>query len=98
MLFTSNFVIDEVLTFLLCERGHKDASQVLRSLRSDPSLRVLHVSEDVEAMADEEFLRFSDQTISYTDCTTKVLMREHDISTVFSFDRDFEVMGLIRIP
>lgn len=98
LLFTSNFIVDEVVTWLLYERGHRDAAQVLQSLRRDPSLRTLHVTEEVEAAADMEFLKYGDQTISYTDCTTRVLMRNHAISTVFSFDHDFEIMGVARIP
>jgi len=97
-LYTSNFVVDETVTRILYERSHRDALTVLGLLRGDPSLRVLHVSEDMEAEVDREFARYRQSTISYTDCSSKVLMGRHGISTIFSFDKDFDVLGLARIP
>lgn len=97
-LFTSNFVVDETATFLLYRAGPRPALEVLAWARESPNLRVLHVSEDVEAAADREFRRFAPSRVSYTDCTTKVLVERESIDAVFSFDRDIEVMGLSRIP
>ena len=98
LLYTSNYVIDETVTFLLYEAGPRVAMEVLRALRASPNLILLHVSEDVEAAADEVFARFVSSRVSYTDCTTKVLMDRESIETAFSFDRDLEVLGFERIP
>ncbi len=67
-------------------------------LRESAFLDILHVSGEIEARADKEFKKYEDHRISYTDCTTKVLMDVHEIDTVFSFDMDFEIMGMHRIP
>lgn len=96
--YTSNYVIDEVVTFILYEQGHGEAVKALEILRGSPFLNILHVSEDVEARADKEFKKYAGHRISYTDCTTRVLMDIHEIDTVFSFDMDFEIMGTHRIP
>ncbi len=96
--YTSNYVVDEVVTFILYEQGHGEAVKALEILRGSPFLDVLHVSEDVEMIADEEFEKYDGHKISYTDCTTKILMDIHEIGTVFSFDMDFEIMGAHRIP
>ena len=90
--------MDETVTRILYERSHRDALTALGLLRGDPALRLLHVSEDVEPEIDREFARYRESTISYTDCSSKVLMGHHGISTIFSFDEDFEVLGLTRIP
>jgi predicted nucleic acid-binding protein len=90
--------VDETVTRVLYDRGHRDALTVLGLLRGDPSLRILHVSEDLEPEIDRAFARYRESAISYTDCSSKVLMERHDISTVFTFDEDFDVMGLARIP
>ncbi len=90
--------MDETVTRILYDRGHRDALTVLGLLRGDPSLRVLHVSEDLEPEIDREFGRYRESEISYTDISSKVLMVRHGIATVFSFDEDFEIMGLNRIP
>lgn len=96
--YTSNFVIDEVATFILYEAGPRLAMDTLRRIRSSPSLRILHVTEDVEVQADAVFERFASSRISYTDCTTKVLMDREGIGTAFGFDRDLETLGFKRIP
>jgi predicted nucleic acid-binding protein len=97
-LYTSNFVVDETITFLLYQAGARPALEVLGWVRDSPNVRVLHVSEDVEADADREFRRFARSRVSYTDCTTKVLSEREAIDAVFSFDRDMGVLGLTRVP
>ncbi len=95
---TSNYVVDEVVTFILYQQGHGEAVRALEILRGSPFLDILHVSGEVEAGADKEFKKYEGHRISYTDCTTKVLMDIHGMDTVFSFDMDFEIMGMQRIP
>jgi predicted nucleic acid-binding protein len=96
--YTSNYVVDETVTFLLYQRGPRPAIETLQRIRSSPTLRVLHVSEEVESEADEVFRRHASSRVSYTDCTTRVLMMRESIDTAFSFDRDLEVLGVQRIP
>ncbi len=98
LLFTSNYVVDETLTRLLYEAGHPASVQGLRLLRGSTVLRIVRVTEDDERRADEVFAKYADQRISYTDCTSKVVMERLGIDTAFSFDRDFETMGFTRIP
>lgn len=97
-LFTSNFVVDESVTFLLYQAGVRPALEALGWVRASPNVQMLHVSEDVEIDADREFRRFARSRVSYTDCTTKVLVDRGGIDAVFSFDRDMGVLGLTRVP
>ncbi|MCI4371449.1 MAG: PIN domain-containing protein [Thermoplasmata archaeon] len=97
-LYTSNYIVDEVLTFLLYEAGSRVALEMLTLLRSSPTLRFLRVTEDVEEKADRLFRRFAGSRVSYTDCTTKALMDRESIRAAFSFDRDLEILGAERIP
>ncbi len=98
LLYSSNFVVDETLTFLLYQAGARTALAVLAWIRGSPNVRVLHVSEEVEPLIDEEFRRYASSGVSYTGCTTRVLMERESIDTAFSFDRDIEVLGFTRIP
>ena len=98
LLVTSNYVVDELATRVLYERGHHDAVWILGKVRHDPAIRILHVTGEIDEKADVEFARYKDQEISYTDCTSKVMMMEHGIQAAFSFDRDFETMGFVRLP
>src|SRR2546428_566525 len=94
----ANCVVDETVTFPLDESGGRVAVSVLGLIRSSPSLRVLHVSEEVEGQADSAFRRYASLRVSYTDCTTQILMQRERIDTAFSFDRDLETLGFQRIP
>jgi predicted nucleic acid-binding protein len=98
LLYTSNYVIDETATFLLHEASPRVAVPFLEMIRGSPTLRGLHVSEQVEAKADQIFKQHGSSRVSYTDCTTRVLMEQEVIETAFSFDRDLEALGLQRIP
>lgn len=97
-LYTSNYVIDETVTFLLYEAGPRVAVETLGRMRTSPNLRVLRVTDEVESAADTVFSRHASSRVSYTDCTTKVLMERESIDAAFSFDRDIEVLGLTRVP
>lgn len=97
-LFTSNYVVDETVTYLLYRASPRVAVEVLDWMRGSPALRILHVSEEVEALADQAFRQFASSGVSYTDCTTKVLMERESIDTAFAFDRDIEVLGFHRVP
>ena len=96
--YTSNYVVDEAVTLILYQAGPRLGVDTLHRIRASPSLRVLHVTPEVEAEADRVFGRFALSRVSYTDCTTKVLMDRESIGVAFSFDRDLEVLGFRRIP
>ena len=96
--YTSNYVVDEAVTLILYQAGPRLGVDTLHRIRASPSLRVLHVTPEVEAEADRVFGRFATSRVSYTDCTTKVLMDRESIGVAFSFDRDLEVLGFRRIP
>ncbi|HKZ48663.1 MAG TPA: PIN domain-containing protein [Thermoplasmata archaeon] len=98
LLYTSSYVVDEVLTRLLYEAGHAAAVEGLALLRGSTLLRIIHVTEEDERAADQAFRKYRDQRISYTDCTSKVVMERLGVETAFSFDSDFETMGFARIP
>src|SRR2546428_1370394 len=75
LFYTSNYVVDETVTFLLYEAGGRVAVSVLGLIPSPPSPRVLHVSEGVEGDADTAVPRYASSRASYTDCTTQILIR-----------------------
>ena len=62
-------------------------------------LQVIQLSENIIENAWSIFEKYNqDKCWSFTDCTSYAAMKELDIDEVFSFDRHFEQMGLIRKP
>ncbi len=101
-LYTSNFVLDETYTLLLANVGYGKTVEFanrIRVLKNKGLLHVIHVTDEIEDSAWIIFERFNkDKFWSFTDCTSKVIMELFDISETFSFDRNFEQMGLVKKP
>ena len=95
-LVTSNYVLSETLTRVRYDGGHQAAvmvSQIVDEAQERKRLSVKWVGPEIETEAMDIFVRYSDQAFSVTDCTSFVICKELRISRVFSFDKDFSVMG-----
>jgi uncharacterized protein len=97
-LFTSRYVLSELVTLTSRKDNHKAAVDVLQTIRRSENFNIFPVGEGVFAAAYDEFERYDDQQISFVDHTSAVLAREYDIDHIFAFDRDFATLGLTRVP
>jgi uncharacterized protein len=97
-LFTSNFVLDETFTLLGRRAGYKFAAERARAIYSSEALTILRPDKSNELEALRFFEKYSDQMVSYTDCISFALMREHKIKRVFTFDKHFDLAGFQIIP
>jgi predicted nucleic acid-binding protein len=93
---TSNFVLDELITLLGRRAGCVFAAERARALYASSVLTILRPDRDCEIAAITWMERFADQQVSYTDCISFRLMRDHRIDTAFTFDRHFELAGFQR--
>jgi uncharacterized protein len=90
--FTSNFVLDETLTLLGRWTSYKFAAERGRLLY-DSSLIILRPDFNDEIAALSLFQKYADQGVSFTDCVSFVLMKNHSIPSAFAFDRHFLIAG-----
>lgn len=97
-LVTSNFVLDELFTLLARRASYAFAAGRARHILSSEELEILRPDLETEIEAVDLFEKYADQKISFTDCTSFVLMRQHKIRQVFSFDRHFELAGFDLWP
>lgn len=97
-LFTSNFVLDETFTLLGRRAGYAFAAARARAILSSTAITILRPSKYDEIEAVKLFEKFADQSVSYTDCISFVLMRSNKIERVFTFDKHFEMVGFVIIP
>jgi predicted nucleic acid-binding protein len=101
-LITSNYILDETYTLLLRNIGYARTvafHRQLEMLKKAGVLQVIQLSENIIENAWSIFAKYNqDKCWSFTDCTSYAAMKELDIDEVFSFDRHFEQMGLIRKP
>ena len=101
-LITSNYILDETYTLQLINIGYERTVAFHRQLEmliKAGVLQVIQLSENIVEKAWNIFEKYNqDKCWSFTDCTSYAAMKELDIDEVFSFDRHFEQMGLIRKP
>jgi predicted nucleic acid-binding protein len=97
-LYTSTYVLDELATLILSHRDHDGATAALERVRQSPTTVVHPDKADFERTC-EQFARYDDHEISFTDHMTGVLAAERDIEHVFTFDPDhFRTLGFAAVP
>ncbi len=97
-LITSNFIFDETATLCLYRLGHSVAEKVGRVLLDSARVDLLRITPEDENAAWELFCKRPDQTYSFTDCTSFVIMRRLGITTAAALDDDFASEGFESLP
>jgi predicted nucleic acid-binding protein len=97
-LYTSTYVLDELATLLLSHHDHDAAETALDRVRRSSTV-VIHPDEAAFAATCEQFARYDDHELSFTDHMSGVLADEHDVEHVFTFDADhFRTLGFTAVP
>jgi len=99
-LYTSDYILDETLTLIVSRQSHYHSVQFLDWVHKAVSRKQIHLlfmNEGVFQKAERWFRKFSDHPLSFTDCTTVAFVKEYKINGVFSFDDDFEKVGVVSL-
>lgn len=94
---TSNFVVDETLTLLARRSNYEFSAEVGEVIYSSGIINIFRPTSETESNALLFFKKFSDQKVSFTDCISFQLMKEHSMKTVFTFDHHFELAGFFCV-
>ncbi len=101
LLHTSDYVIDETVTFLRYHISHATACTALdnfRDLEASGLLLCHSVDKDLRRRAEELFRQYQDQKFSFTDCTSFALCQAQSIPHVVTVDSDFRIVGFLLAP
>jgi len=99
IMITSNYIIDETLTLLRIRQGVDVALKFYDKVKGSKSIRIVWVNEGIFNEALEIFQRNDGKLRwSFTDCTSFAIMKALNIRFAFSFDRNFEEAGFVRLP
>jgi len=97
-LYTSTYVLDELATLILSHHDHEGATAALDRVRQSPTT-VVHADRADFDRTFEQFARYDDYKISFTDHMTGVLAADRDIEHVLTFDSDhFRTLGFTAVP
>jgi predicted nucleic acid-binding protein len=99
---TTNFILDEAYTNL--RRWGSPARAVsfgrrIQAISASGALEIVTITPKIESAAWQLFERYDTVPhLSYTDCTTFVVMQQRNITTVFTGDEHFHILGFITRP
>ena len=93
ILVTSNYILDETLTLIRMRLGIDAAQKWWELISESPRCNVEWVTPERTQKTIYFFFRWRDQTFSFTDCTSFILMRELGIENVLTGDRHFITAG-----
>lgn len=94
---TTNFVIDESITLVQLRTNHANAVAFGEMIRQSNTIKIVHISQELEEEAWQLFKRYHDKEFSFTDCTSFVVMRREGIWECFTGDHHFEQMGYQKL-
>ncbi len=98
-LYTSDYVLDESVTGCRQRtRNHKLSVELGTAILSSESITLLKADDEALEQAWELYKARSQVALSFTDCTTAVLARRHGITSIFTYDSDFEALGFLALP
>ena len=98
ILILSNYVIDETLTLIRMRLGLGAAERWWELVGQSPRCKTEWINPDRMEKAIKWFFKWQDQTFSFTDCTSFVIMTEFGIEKVLTADRHFITAGFEILP
>ncbi len=96
VLFTTNFIFDEVYTYFC--KFHDVAVEMGELIRNSPGIIIYNrITADDESRAWELAKKYKDKTFSFTDCTSFVFCERIGLKDAFAFDEHFEQYGKFNV-
>ena len=96
-LYLTDFIIFETITYLNSSIGRHDLALRFLEKTEESALTIVPVDEGVKKGALELFKKYSDKTLSITDCASFVIMKEKGVQKYAGFDDHFKQMGYTSV-
>ncbi|MEK6672993.1 MAG: PIN domain-containing protein [Nitrospirota bacterium] len=93
-LVTSEYIFDESITLIRHRVSHRHAVIFGDSLLNSNMVEIVDVNADCRLKAWEMFKKYEDKELSFTDCTSFVLMKDMRLHKAFTFDEHFRQVGV----
>ena len=97
-LLTTNFVFGEVVTFFNSRNRHRKAVEIGKLLLESPTVKLVHIDEDLFSEAWGYFVQHTDKSYSLTDRASFIVMKRLRVRTALTFDKHFAQAGFEQKP
>lgn len=97
-LFTSTYVVDELVTLLQSKGRGEWAIDAYETLAASESITVLGETDEAFAAVGDRLRTYAGEEISFTDHLCAVLMERERVDHVFAYDDDYARFGLTVVP
>jgi predicted nucleic acid-binding protein len=97
-LSTSDYVLDEAYTFLRRHVGLEAAVDLHVVVQASRLLQVVEVSAPIRTAAWDTLVKYDDKVLSFTDCTSLVLMWRLGLKEALTLDGHFAQVGFVQLP
>ena len=98
LLLISNYVVDETLTLIRMRLGLAAALKWWEIITESPRCKTEWITPGRAEKSLRWFFKWQDQSFSFTDCTSFVVMRELGIEKALTADRHFITAGFDIVP
>ncbi|MEM2959016.1 MAG: type II toxin-antitoxin system VapC family toxin [Candidatus Jordarchaeaceae archaeon] len=98
IVYTSDYVFDESVTTALIRTNNPSIAQSLGEMilggpKTPTFIIMLKVDSEIFKKSWELFVKYAEKGLSFTDCTSIMLIKSRGIDSIISFDSDFD--GLV---
>ena len=95
---TTNYVLDESLTLIRIRLGLDAAQAWWNMVSQGPRCRLEWITPEHVEKASHWFFSWKDQSFSFTDCTSFVVMKDLHLDVALTTDRHFLIAGFQILP
>jgi predicted nucleic acid-binding protein len=96
-LFTTDYVVDELLTLFRIRRQTQRANRWLDEVYGADAFSLVRVTAADFGRATDIYRSFTDKLWSFTDCTSFAVMERLSATKAFAFDEHFRQFGSITV-
>jgi predicted nucleic acid-binding protein len=95
---TSDYILDETLTRLSDSLGAEKAAHFVEKIFESRLYKIIFIEKRIFESALKWLKKYADKPLSFTDCTSFVLMQKFGLKRAFAFDDDFRKVGFEMVP
>ena len=98
LFFTSDYILDESITFIRRRIGHSAAIKFKNFVEITATIKLHLINAEIQSQAWDIFCKYSDHDFSFTDCTSFAFMQTMGLKKAFTFDKHFVIAGFEIFP